>query len=463
MTKKRACPRRGQKKSGLFRVIGVLRAINFRAHVRALVIVALGCGIVFLVARKFALIPFWIGLLKSTAFLRIVAYPLVISALVLVIGIVFRTVLWLRYRPLVVARGEKIEWPFISVLMAAFNEEELVSAAIDSVFSANYPSDRLEVICVDDGSVDGTGEKLRTAKEKYGEKLRIISFKKNLGKRKALYAGFKKSRGEIIVTVDTDGKLGRSALRNIVLPLIRDEKTGAVAGRVAVLNDKENFFSRMLSTRYALSFDFGRGYQSVYGGVFCCPGALTAYRRHLIADLAKEWLGQKFLNVPSVHGEDRALTTLVLRSGFMVRYQSNALVYTRVPTNFGQINKMYLRWTRSYLRESMLFAKFMFLPYRDKYRLFPIFDFVFENLIHPFQWLALIVLTYSFIVDPAFILRQLIFFFLLSFFLSLYYLRTHKSAAFFYGIPYAFLTAFFQWWLVPVSALTIRNQSWLTR
>ncbi len=440
----------------------VLKKIE-RIHLSIIGFIILGCGVVFIVARKFDLIRYWTELLKSTAFLRLLAYPLVISALILLMGIIFRTVLWLQYRPQVLARGERIEWPYLSIVMAAFNEEDLVTASIDSVFASKYPSEKIEVICVDDGSTDSTGEKLRIARIQYGAKLNIISFRTNLGKRKALYEAFKRSRGEIIVTVDTDGKLGRSALRNIIIPILHDAKTGAVAGRVAVLNDKESFFSRMLSTRYALSFDFGRGYQSVYGGVFCCPGALTAYRKDLVASISKEWLNQKFLNVPSVHGEDRALTTLVLRSGFMVRYQSNALVYTRVPTSFSQINRMYLRWTRSYLRESVLFAKFMFLPYRKKNRLFPICDFVFENLIHPFQWISLFVLTYSFINNPTYILRQVAFLFILSFFLSLYYLRTHRSLAFFYGIPFAFLSVLFQWWIVPFSALTLKNQSWLTR
>jgi hyaluronan synthase len=51
----------------------------------------------------------------------------------------------------------------------------------------------------------------------------------------------------------------------------------------------------------------------------------------------------------------------------------------------------------------------------------------------------------------------------MSFFLSLYYLRTNKSMAFLYGIPYAMITAFFLWWIVPFSALTLKNQSWMTR
>ena len=426
-------------------------------------LVMMAGGAAAYLALRFRLIEFWSNLLGSTALLRIITYPLAISALVLIVGIILRTVLWLRYRPEALTSGEKVAWPTVSVIIAALNEEKLVGKAIDSVFSSTYLPERFQVICVNDGSTDRTQAEMLKAKEKYGDRLTIIRFRKNRGKRKAFYAGLKESKGDIIVTVDADGKIGRSALRNIVIPLLRDPQVGAVAGRVTVLNEKENFLTRMISTRYALAFDFGRGYQSVYGGVFCCPGALTAYRRDLVELNIRALLNQKFLNVQCAHGEDRALTTLILKSGYLVKYQSNALVYTKVPTSFIELNKMYLRWTRSYLRESALFAKFMFLPYRDKHRILPIFDFFFENLLPAFQLLALAVVAYAFVVSPVFILPTLAFLTAISFLFSLVHLRTRRGMSFLYGIPYAFVAAFLQWWIVPVSALTIRNQSWLTR
>jgi len=347
--------------------------------------------------------------------------------------------------------------------MPALNEEELIEKSIQSIFNSHYPQDNFEVICINDGSNDLTLFYMMRAKQKYGDRLKVINFKENLGKRKALYVGLKKSRGEIIVTVDTDSKIGRSAIRNLVIPLIKDERTGAVAGRVAVLNEKENFLTRMLSIRYSISFNFGRAYQSVYGAVFCCPGALTAYRKDVLLKFINEWVNQKFLNTSCTYGEDRALTTQILKAGYMTRFQSNALVYTKVPSRFTQMVRMYLRWTRSYIRESMLFGKFMFSKYRTKHRALPIFDFFFLNILHPFHIFSLGIITYSFFVHPLFILRHLAFLVIFSFFLSLYYLRTNKSLSFLYGIPYALITAFCLWWIVPFAALSMRNQSWLTR
>lgn len=419
--------------------------------------------VILVVAIKFRIFHLWVEFLHSNLFLKVSTYPLLISAVVIITGIVFRTILWFRYKPMVLEPGEELNWPSVSIIMPALNEEDLVEKAIDSIFACNYPQNKIEVICINDGSTDMTLFKMMRAKKKYGEKLKLINFRENQGKRRAIYVGLKMSKGEVIVTVDTDSKIGRSAIRNVVIPIIKDRRTGAVAGRVAVLNEKENFLTRMLAIRYSLSFNFGRAYQSIYGAVFCCPGALTAYRRDVLMKFIHDWVNQKFLGMTCTYGEDRALTTQILKAGYRTRFQSNAVVYTKVPSQFSDMSKMYLRWTRSYIRESIVFGQFMFTRYRDKHRVLPIFDFFFLNLLHPFHVFSLGIITYSFFVNPLFILRHLALIVIVSFFLSLYYLRTNKSLAFLYGIPYALITAFFLWWIVPYAALTLKNRSWLTR
>ena len=229
-----------------------------------ILLIVLTSSSIVIVSIKFRIFHLWVEFLGSNIFLRIATYPLLISAIVIVTGIAFRTILWFRYKPLTIKEGETIDWPFVTVIMPALNEEELIERSIDSIFVSNYPQDKFEVICINDGSSDLTYFYMMKAKQKYRDRLRVINFKENLGKRKALYVGLKKSRGEIIVTVDTDSKIGRSAIRNLIIPLIKDKKTGAVAGRVAVLNEKENFLTRMLSIRYSISFNFGRAYQSIY-------------------------------------------------------------------------------------------------------------------------------------------------------------------------------------------------------
>lgn len=418
---------------------------------------------ILVVALKFRIFSMWSTFLQSNTFLRLSTIPFLIAAVVVIAGLVWRTALWFKYKPMALAPDEEVDWPLLSVLMPAYNEEELVGKAIDSVFTANYPADKIELICVNDGSTDLTLYYMKRALQKYGSRMKIINFPKNQGKRRALYAAVKRARGEIVVTVDSDSRIGRSALRNLILPLLRDDKVGAVSGRVGVLNEKENFLTRMLSIRYSISFDFGRGYQDIFGCVICTPGALSAYRTSILKKFIYDWVNQKFMDLPCTYGEDRGLTTYILKLGYMTRYQTNAVVYTHVPTTFSGMNKMYLRWTRSFIRESILFGRFMFKPYRKKHRVSPILDFFFMNFLHPFHLFSVFIIFYSFAINPLFIIRHLAFLIIASFFLSLYYLRTNKSLTFLYGIPFGLITTFFLWWIVPYSALTMRNQSWLTK
>ncbi len=427
-----------------------------------LFVLASGAGMMFLSGRLH-LLDAWTEVFRSSAVLRWAACPFLISAGIVLAGSVFRMILSAAYKPEALEGVRKADWPHVTVIMAALNEGEFVEQAIDSIFASRYPKDRLEVVCVDDGSKDETLAGMMKSREKHGERIFIIRFKKNLGKRKAICSALKKSRGQVVITFDSDSKLDRSAIRNIVVPLMKDGKTGAVAGRVAVLNENENLLTRMLSSRYSLSFDYGRSYQSVYGAVLCCPGALTAFRKDVLEKISKELLTQKFLNSPCRQGEDRALTTLVLKAGYLVKYQSNALVFTKVPRRFKQVNRMYVRWTRSHIRESLQFARFMFLPYRTKYNALPVFDFLFLNILPPFHLMALAIASFAAFVNPMLVTGTLGFFAVLSFLFSLAYLRNRGYLAAFCGAAFIFISVFTQWWIFPYSALTIKNESWLTR
>ena len=449
----------GQSKSLDFGIT----SLSKKADTLVIILIILVSASIIIFSLQFRIFHLWLEFFQSNALLKTIFYPAVLSLVFIISGIIFRTIIWFRYRPTKAEHGEEIDWPMVSVIMPALNEEELINDSIDSIFRSDYPKDRFEVICVNDGSTDATLFHMMNARQKYGEKLKVVNFRINQGKRKALHAGIKKSQGEIIVTADTDSRIEKDAIKNLVLPLVKDDRTGAVAGRVEVLNEKDNFLTRMLAIRYSISFNFGRAYQSVYGAVFCCPGALTAYRKKVLMTFIHRWVNQRFLNAQCTYGEDRSLTTEILKAGYLTRFQSNAVVLTKVPSTFLQMNRMYLRWTRSYIRESMLFAKFMFSNYRKEHRILPILDFFFLNFLHPFHIFALGFVLYSFYVNPIFILRHFAVLVIFSFLLSLYYLRTKKSLTFLYGIPYAFITAFCLWWIVPFAAFTLRSQSWMTR
>lgn len=427
------------------------------------IIIIFSTTIIVILTVKLRIIAQWAGLVSRLSFLKIVIYPLGILTALLFLGLLLRTLFWLKYRPLTESDVGQIDWPFISVIMPAYNESEFILKAIDSVFRADYPRDKLEVIAVDDGSEDDTWEKLKIARENYGHSLRIIHFNRNLGKRKALYSGLKLARGEIIITVDSDSLIEPAALKKIIIPLLKEPEVGAVAGRVAGLNERENILTRMLSVNYSLSFDFGRAYQSVYGGVMVCPGALTAYRMSAIRPVLREWANQVFMGKPCTHGEDRHLTTLILKNGYATRYQANAIVYTQIPADFVEFNKMYIRWTRSGLRESLILLKYLIFDFKHKRKFISASDFFLLNIIYPFHLLLSATIIFSLLFDPMFVLRQIIFLALVSLLISLHYFFNERSLSFIYGVSYTLMAILFLWWIIPYSLLTLNEPSWLTR
>jgi len=133
-----------------------LPSFKGRADSFLIILIVTSSASIIIVAVKFRIFHQWIEFLQSNSYLRAAFYPLVLSTVFIIAGIIFRTLIWFRYRPVRVRTGESIDWPFVSVIMPALNEEELIEESIDSIFSCNYPLEKFEVICINDGSTDTT-------------------------------------------------------------------------------------------------------------------------------------------------------------------------------------------------------------------------------------------------------------------------------------------------------------------
>lgn len=275
----------------------------------------------------------------------------------------WRLVLMLRYRP--VPGCDDGLLPACTVVVPAFNEGRQVYVTLHSLAASDYPQEKLKLIAVDDGSVDDTWEWIRKAGSELGGRVVTIRQPRNRGKRHALHAGFRQSTGEVLVTVDSDSTVDADTLRNLVSPFVTDHRVGAVAGNLRVLNRGAGFIPRMLDVVFVYTSSFLRASQSMVKAVLCTPGALSAYRRSAVMAVLQEWLDQTFCGRPANIGEDRALTNLILREGHHVVFQQNAWVHTEAPVTYATLCKMYLRWARGDLRETIALTRFAFKPLRD--------------------------------------------------------------------------------------------------
>ncbi|MGQ9922231.1 MAG: glycosyltransferase family 2 protein [Desulfobacca sp.] len=370
-----------------------------------------------------------------------------------------RTILWARYRPYA-PLPENL--PSLTVIIPAYNEGAMVEQALYSVAGADYPRDKLEIICIDDGSTDDTWEYIAKAARRFPDLIRTIRFPHNRGKKEGLYAGFIQGRGEVFVTVDSDSVIEREALRHLVAPLQHDPTIGAVAGNVRVYNRHDSLMGKMQWVRY-VNLDFLRAAQSMYKTVTCTPGSLAAYRRAALLPHLEAWRHQTFLGTPCVHSEDRALTNLVLRHGWYTYYQRSAKVYTIVPETYRGVVNMYLRWERGNVRESFVQLGYLFSRYRPRNRLLPIIEFFLTQLELPMLILGFGFFLTSAWLYPPILLKIMAFLGVMSLCGLVYYLWLERDLEFVYGVLYTYYAFFLLHWIYPYAFMTVRDRRWLTR
>jgi hyaluronan synthase len=269
-----------------------------------------------------------------------------------------------HYRPYTPLPDDQL--PVITVIIPAYNEGRQILESVRSVMSSDYPAEKMQVICIDDGSKDDTLKWMKTAKREFPHRMNLVRQPFNSGKRLALREGFTNAKGVVYVTIDSDSEILPDTLRHLVSPFVHDQRVGAVAGNVRVLNTSEGYIPKMLEVSFTCSFDFLRAGQSVYGGVFCTPGALSAYRAEVVQPHLTDWINQTFMGKRATIGEDRALTNLVLSLGYRVVYQRKAVVKTKIPVVYKGLRKMMLRWARSNIRENLVMFSFITRRFRSK-------------------------------------------------------------------------------------------------
>ena len=116
--------------------------------------------------------------------------------------------------------------PAVSVIVAIYNAEATLPDCLDSLRQLDYPRCRLEVLCVDNGSTDGTPRLLET----YRQQITILREERR-GPAAARNAGLRQAAGEVIAFTDSDCAVDRNWLRALVGPL-RDPRVGVVGGTI---------------------------------------------------------------------------------------------------------------------------------------------------------------------------------------------------------------------------------------
>jgi hyaluronan synthase len=349
------------------------------------------------------------------------------------------------------------ELPTISVVVPVRNEEEHIARTLRQLMESSYPRERLQVIAVDDCSTDGTLAVMKDSQKTYPE-LVVLGLEKNAGKRHALAAGTGLANGQVIVFIDSDSFLEPDALRHLVNRFV-DPKVAAVTGHCDVENVWTNLLTRMQTVRYFIAFRVMKAAESVFDSVTCLSGPIAAYRREVLQEVMPEWLNQMFMGRPATFGDDRSLTNSLLRRGYKVVYEFKARVTTIVPDDHRTFLRQQLRWKRSWFRESLIAAGFM-------WRKQPLMALSFYlGFILPLLGPAIVLraLVYVPLVQRTSPIMYLVGITLMSALISSTYLLYRRSRLWYYGTVFCFYYMFVLVWQTPWAVLTSWKNQWITR
>jgi cellulose synthase/poly-beta-1,6-N-acetylglucosamine synthase-like glycosyltransferase len=174
-----------------------------------------------------------------------------------------------------VAGSSTEELPTVSLIVPAYDEEEVIAEKVANALALDYPRERLQVIVASDGSTDATAERARAA----GAGL-VLELPPG-GKVAALNAAAEQAAGEILAFSDANSVWSRDALRRLVAPFA-DPGVGYVCGQVRFLDPDGNNLEGAY-WRYEMAV---REAESALGGVTAGNGAIYAVRRDAFIPLA---------------------------------------------------------------------------------------------------------------------------------------------------------------------------------
>lgn len=227
--------------------------------------------------------------------------------------------------------GEESDYPLVSIVVPAYNEEVNSVRTLNSLLSQDYP--RVEVIFVDDGSKDQTFE---TVNQHFRQNPKVHVFTKpNGGKASALNFGVRKASGDFVVCIDADTQLKSDAV-SLLMQKFDEENVAAVAGNVKVGNEV-NMITKWQSIEYITSQNFDRRAFDLLNCITVIPGAIGAFKKEAIL------LSGGFTT--DTLAEDCDLTMRLLRNGYIIRNCTAAISYTEAPETFRQFLKQRFRWS----------------------------------------------------------------------------------------------------------------------
>lgn len=278
--------------------------------------------------------------IADTVYIFLSKFGTLFFALAIIIGItrlLFLVFFSFKHKKNYKNRQRKEEFnPSVSVILPAYNEENVIENTIHSILKSDYSN--FELIVVDDGSTDQTA-KIVSDRFQHDERVSLIT-KQNGGKSSAINRGFNESNGEIIVIFDADTSIAHNAI-SLLVDNFSDEQIAAVAGNVKIGNVR-NLLTLWQHVEYVTGCNLERRSFDELNCITVVPGAIGAWRKKAVVEVG-------YFEDDTL-AEDTDVTLKLLRKGYRITYEPNAYAYTEAPENLKSFIKQRVRWSYGILQ-----------------------------------------------------------------------------------------------------------------
>lgn len=302
--------------------------------------------------------------------------------------------------------------PFVSILIATYNEESVISDRLNNLLELDYPVNKYEILVINSGSIDNTSSIVKSFENnsKFSNpSIKLIEEDKRYGKASAINLGQKYASGDIILITDANSRYDRAVLRELT-PHFKDPSVGAVSGKYIVSNTykalpaSEAFYWEIESIMFSG--------ESHLDSISTVIGTISAWRKELMN------FNKKTLS------EDLDMTIQVRSKGYKVKYEPKAMVYEpsaitsedqikqRKRTCIGTIQNFFLH-IRFFLAYPSLFTYVIF-PSHKILTIFSPFMFLSILFLYAFCWDLKVIVFHLMISTGAFSLMFIFLMFLKS-------------------------------------------------
>nr|WP_224828838.1 glycosyltransferase family 2 protein [Saliphagus infecundisoli] len=205
--------------------------------------------------------------------------------------------------------------PTVSLVVAAYNEEEVIAEKIENSLELDYPEDRLEIVVFSDASTDRTDEIVRSYEDSGVSLLRIEG---RVGKTECQNRAVTATDGEVIVFSDANSMYEPDAIRHLVAGF--GEGVGCVAGELQY-RDESEVEGESMYWRYE---SWIKGLESAFHSTVTGNGSIYAVRRSAYVPLPAEAIS------------DFAEPLAIVGEGGRIAYEPDAVAWEDTGTSVGE-------------------------------------------------------------------------------------------------------------------------------